>query len=262
MRSGSGDVKLSQLAGYTDQVPEVALRYEAWVMKEEPYSDEAVSFIGREMQAVGRDRRGHFSASSLGSCGRQQQFTYLGMPKAPETAQRMSVLVNGKWMHMKLQAAGITEGFLPEVEVPISENIWGVKGTMDGRTDKSKIFEAKSQNSFGFRKLKTSPEPKDEHIFQVGTYMLMEDQEEAIVFYENKDNQDTKEFKVFRTQALMDRVIQRIEKLLEITQASQLADMLPGCIEKTGWQYNYCAYRDVCPLMKSFAQAKATAEDA
>lgn len=253
-------MKLSQLAGYSDDVPEISLRYEAWIMREEPYSDAAVAFIGREMQSVGRDRRGHFSASSLGSCARQQQFTYVGMPKREETAQRKAVLVNGKWMHMKMQAAGLTEGFLPHVEVPISENIWGIRGTMDGKSDKNKIVEAKSQNSFGFRKLRTSPEAKDEHIFQVGTYMLMEDKEEAIVWYENKDNQDTKEFTVHRTTALMDRVIQRVEKLIEITEAGRLADMLPLCMEKKGWQYDYCAYRDVCPLMKTLNQAKETAD--
>lgn len=253
-------MKLSQLAGYSDDVPQVSLRYEAWIMREEPYGDVAVEFIAKEMQAVGRDRRGHFSASSLGSCARQQQFTYLGMPKAPETAQRMAVLVNGKWMHMKIQAAGLTEGFLPEVEVPISDNIWGVRGTMDGRTDTNKIFEAKSQNSYGFRPLVTASEAKEEHVFQVGTYMLMEDEEEAIIFYENKDRQDTKEFRVHRTKELMDKIIGRIERLIDVTTQGALVDMLPDCVEKKGWRYNYCAYNALCPKMKTFNQAKEYAD--
>lgn len=252
-------MKLSQLAGYKTNPVIMALRYETWLMKEEPYSAEAIEFMGRELTKPDRDRTGHFSASSLGSCARQQQFTFLGMPKLPETAQRMAVLVNGKHQHLKWQMAGLTDGFLPKAEVPISDNIWGLKGTMDGILYEGSVFEGKSQNSHGFRDLRQADYAKSDHVFQAGTYMLVEDREQAVIFYENKDNCDTKEFVVTRSRDLMNQVIERVEDLLTITEHEELAPMLPSCAAGEGWQYNYCAYRKVCPLMKSFAHAKETA---
>jgi len=253
-------VRFADLAGYRERPPVVAIRHEEWLRKGGEFSEEAISFFRGEMNKPERDRSGHFSASSLGSCQRQQQFTFLGWKQLPESPQKLSVLMNGDFVHLRLQMAGISAGWLAQAEVKIPDNPYGVKGTMDGITDNGEVVEIKSQNSYGFRTLRTAGSAKEEHVFQVGTYLTVTGREKGVIVYENKDNQEILEFQVSLTPELEAKVLSRLLDLQTTTEKRELFPMIEPCTrENKGWQFKYCSYRDRCPLMKNFAQAEKQA---
>lgn len=251
-------MKLSQLAKYNLVPPVTLYKHEEWMINERPYTQEAIDFIARELAKVGRDRRGSFSASGLGSCPRQQQFTYLGLAKLPQSAQRMAVLANGTFVHLRLQAAGLSAGWLAEAEVPIPENVTGLKGTMDGTCYEGSVLEAKSINGRAFRFVQE--DPKDEHVYQAETYLVVTGREKAVILYENKDDQSLKEHTVHHDDATDNKIIGRALELQGKTHDRELFPMLPKCLEGKGWQFDYCDYKDRCPLIQSFNQAVKTAE--
>lgn len=253
-------MKLSQLGLYSSKPPVVAFRHEEWLRKDEQLSADSIAFIARELAKEGRDRRGSFSASGLGSCPRQQQFTYLGLSKMPQSGQRQAVLLNGTFVHLRLQAAGLTAGWLAEAEVPIPENPLGLKGTMDGVIDEGSVLEAKSQNSWGYKRLSGMTEAKPEHVFQVGTYLVTTGRDKGVVLYENKDNQEVKEFVVERDEALEEKIIRRAMTLQSKTADGELFDPLPDCLNKKGWVYDYCPFKDRCLKIKNFKEAVALVE--
>lgn len=253
-------MKLSQLGQYSKEPPVVAFRHEEWMRKDEPFSEEAISFVSQELGKTDRDRKGSFSASGLGSCPRQQQFTYLGLQQLSQSGQRMGVLLNGTFVHLRLQAAGLTAGWLAEAEVPIPENPLGLKGTMDGVIDEGSVLEAKSQNDHGFKRLQYATEAKEEHVFQAATYLVCSGKDKAVILYENKNTQDVKEFIVKRDDALDEKIIKRALQLQNKTGDEELFDPLPDCVNKKGWRYDYCPFKDRCLKIKNFKEAVTMAE--
>lgn len=178
------------------------------------------------------------------------------MPKADETAQRMSVLLNGQFVHLRLQMAGISAGYIAEAEANIPENKWGIKGTMDGIHIDGSVIEYKSQNSFGFSRIMKDNKPKEEHRFQVGAYLLTTGREKAYIVYENKDNQEIREFTVRMTEDLALEVESRIKKLSMLSNMKELIEPLDSCMEKKGWEYNYCGYKNECLKIIDWKEAE------
>lgn len=251
-------MKLSKLAGYNTDKPVIMFKHEEWIINERPYSQRAIDFIARELAKVGRDRRGSFSASSLGSCPRQQQFTWIGLAKLKQSAQRMAVLANGSFVHLRLQAAGLSAGWLAEAEVPVPENVTGLKGTLDGVCVDGEVAEIKSINDRAYRFVQDAA--KDEHVFQAETYMVTTGAEKAVILYENKNTQDLKEHIVHHDDATDTKIIGKALELQNRTADLDLFPILPKCLEKKGWQYDYCDYKDRCLLIRSFKQAVKMAE--
>lgn len=251
-------MKLSQLAKYSAAPPIVQFKHEEWMRKDEPFSPEAIDFMAKELAKGDRDRRGSFSASGLGSCPRQQQFTWIGLQKLQASARQMAVFLNGTFVHLRLQAAGLTAGWLARAEVPIPDNATGLKGTMDGEVYEGSVLEAKSINGRAFNFVKD--EPKPEHVYQVETYLVTTGKEKGVILYESKDNQDLKEHVVMHDEAADRKIIGRALELQERTADLDLFPVLPKCMEKKGWEYDYCDYKDRCLLIQSFNQAVKMAE--
>lgn len=253
-------MKLAELAGYNANPLIVTERYEAFVREERPFTQGALAFADKQLSSTPRKRKGTFSASSLGSCLRQQQFTWLGMPEQPQSGQRVGVLMNGDFVHLRLQMIGLSEGFLKQAEVRVGKNEYGLAGTLDGVTDTDDVFEAKSINQRAYEMVKHNNEAKDEHRWQVSTYMMTANKNRAVIFYENKNTQHVKEYVIERDQDIELDVLRRVTTLLNETHDEKLFPMLDDCVEKKGWQHDYCSFKDVCPKMKSWRQAKDTAE--
>ena len=241
-------MKLSTL-GMTKHTPDlVTPLHEAW-LKTNPdlsYTEEALLFLEQQIRKRGRNREGSFSASSLGSCQRQQQFTFLGMPRTPLRPRQIQVAHNGTWMHLRWQMAGISAGWLSCAEIPIPENDWDLMGTMDGILATGQGLELKSCNSHAFSGVKTFG-LKDEHNLQVHTYMLASGIDVFSVIYENKDTQDWYEIVVEQDPKIMQHVKDLTEKQWERAYNKELAPMLKTCEEGIGWQWDWCSYREICP---------------
>lgn len=262
-------MKLSTLAGYNRNPVVVEQRHEAFVASERPFTQQSQAFAEHEISKLlrpnhgDRDRRRSFSASSLGSCGRQQQFTWLGLPRIKMTGQRRGILLNGTFVGIRQQMVGLSEGYLREAEAKIPDNDFGLKGTMDGvHEDGEHLVEYKSQNDRGFKKLIYDKAAKAGHVFQVGVYLAITGMAKAVILYENKNDQTIKEFVIHRDDEVETKVLTKVHLLDDSTDAEVLLPMLPKCKEKTGWEYDYCDYKDRCPLINGWAQAKEMADGA
>lgn len=225
----------------------ISRRHDEWLRSNDHpvYSPRAVAFALDQLTKLDRIRAGTISASSLGTCGRQQQFSYLGMPKMWESQTSASKMANGSMVHLRWQMAGLTEGWLAEAEVPVFSGELGLTGTMDGIAYEGSVVEIKSINARGFSSI-CAFGPKHEHLFQMASYLLATERDKGSFIYENKDTQEYREIVVHRDDLPMREV--------ELTASDQwghigqelLFEPLNDCLDKKGWRYDYCPYRDRC----------------
>ena len=255
-------MKFGEMIKATSRSLVVSPRHEAWLVQNgNPiYSPEALAFGAGELlkQATPRDRRGTFSASSLGTCVRKQLFTYLGMPEAPISAKTAQIFQNGTFMHIRWQMAGLTEGWLAQAEVPVGANDLGLSGTQDGIAHDGTVVEFKSINSHGYAGV-TNFGPKPEHLFQIGTYMVTTGAERAAIVYEDKNTQEYQEHVVVRDQKVSDEIIERAETVWTRAQNHTLPEPLDKCMAGEGYVYKFCPFRNVCLKVKSWEQAEEVA---
>lgn len=233
----------------------VSPRHEEWLrLNSNPvYSTKALRFGAKAMaaQANQRDRTHTFSASSLESCGRRQQFTFLGMPELPPSTKLAGIFQNGTFMHIRWQMAGLTEGWLKQAEVPIGENALNLSGTMDGVLYEDSVLELKSINTNGFNQVQTFG-PKVGHIMQVCSYLIASDREKGVIIYEDKNTQEYSEHIVALDDQLAHEVTIRNEWLWEKTADRELIEPLDKCMAGEGYQYNGCPFRDRCLKIKKW----------
>jgi hypothetical protein len=211
------------------------------------YSEAALEF-GRQAlanQANQRDRTGTISASSLESCGRRQQFTFMGMPELPPTSKLAAIFQNGTYMHIRWQMAGLTEGWLVEAEVPIPTNDLSFSGTMDGILYDDSVLELKSINTNGFNQVQTFG-PKVGHYMQIACYMLATNRTKGVIIYEDKNTQEYSEHVVELKEDLIEEVIIRNTWIWEKTTSKTLIEPLDKCLAGEGYQYLGCPFRDRC----------------
>lgn len=241
----------------------ISNRYDAW-MKENSnptYSQEALDF-GREqlmLQSKPRDRRGTFSASSLNTCQRRQQFTFLGMPELPPTPKTAAIFQNGTFMHIRWQMAGITEGFLKAAEVPVGENDLGLSGTMDAIAYEDSVVEFKSINTYGFGGIATFG-PKEDHLAQGGTYVACTGAERVTFIYEDKNTQEYKEFVKTADELPIAEIWEQADRIQQMVIDKKLAEPLGSCIDQEGFRYNNCQFKDKCLAIRGWDEAEEKIE--
>ena len=241
----------------------ISRRYDAWMEKNSNpvYSSSALHFglSALEAQAAPRDRRGTFSASSLDSCMRKQQFTFLGMPELPPSAKLAAIFQNGTFMHIRWQMAGLTEGWLAAAEVPVpSGNELKLSGTQDGIAYEGSIVEFKSINTNGFSNVATFG-PKEAHLAQGATYAACTGAEKVTFIYEDKNTQEYREIVKTREELPIAEVTERASALWESVETESLAEPLHSCTTKTGQQYNSCQFRNVCLSVRGYEHAREVA---
>lgn len=256
-------MKFSELAKYQDgKGLIVSSRYKTWIAKNANphYSAEALSFGHQQLllQSNQRDRRGTISSSSLSSCQRRQQFTFLGMPELPPSPKLAAIFQTGTFMHIRWQMAGLTAGWLSEAEVPIGKNTYELSGTMDGVLDEDSVLELKSCNSNSFRRV-LSFGPLEGHLFQVGTYVLTTGREKGVLIYEDKDTQEFKEFVFPRAELPLIEIEFGAKLLWQRITAEQLVEPLDECLAKSG-KYLGCPFRDNCLKIRSWEEASDLAD--
>ena len=257
-------MKFSELAKVHSQELIVSPRYEAWIKANSNphFSDEALEFMHRALidQRTPRDRRGSVSASSLGKCQRRQQFTFMGMPEMPYSAKTSSIFVNGTFMHLRWQMAGLTEGFLAQAEVPVpKDNAYRLSGTMDGVLHEGSILELKSTNSYGFSRVLLWG-PLFGHEEQGATYLLATGAEKVVFVYENKDTQEFKEIVKHRDELPLETIIMAVERLWEAIDRKVLAPPLDAVYEPKQ-PCSTCQFRDVCLTVETWDQAQEVADE-
>jgi len=254
-------VKFGELLKYQRPNLVISERHDAWLQANDSavYSAKAIAFAKQQMEALSTpvDRRGKLSASSLGDCPRQQMFTFMGMPQLTRTAQNVQQLQNGVFLHLRWQMAGLTEGWMTEAEVPITNSELRLRGTMDGISYADTLVEIKSISPHGYSSVAKFG-VKEEHRFQVGTYLEASGMERASVVYENKANQEYVEYMVEMDEELHASVTERAGEVWGHADSKTLPEPLSKCIDRDGWQYRFCPYRHQCLRLKSWEDAEET----
>jgi hypothetical protein len=229
----------------------VTMRMETW-MTNNPnpkYSAKALEFAALQLDGVtgsSRLRKKMFRASAAGTCQRKQIFSILEMPKNEQIDSKLAnIFATGNMLHLKWQLAGLTEGWLERAEVPVDRDDMNAGGTMDGILHTGGGFEFKTINSRGYSGV-TMYGPKEMHLFQVHHYMLMGDLDHFSIVYENKDNGEWKEFYVERDSILIDDAKEHLERLNKYLEDEELPPPLDECVLKTGSNYRFCAFKDIC----------------
>jgi hypothetical protein len=234
----------------------VSHRHDAWVVRNDAhpvYTPRALAFAQHQMSAGDRVREGTVSASALGECQRAQQFTYLGMRKLPPDAKNAAKMQNGSFMHLRWQMEGLSEGWLAEAEVPVPTNKYRLAGTLDGVLYEGSVLELKSINMNGFSRVQTFG-PLFPHLYQMATYMLTTGRSRGVFLYECKDNQEYKEIIVTPDDLPMKEAEEQAQALWEATEGQDLKDPLNDCMDRKGWKYNSCPYRDRCLLIHTWEE--------
>ena len=240
----------------------VSPRHDKWMEQNSnpTYTQEALDF-GREqlaLQAKPRDRRGTYSASSLNTCKRKQQFTFIGLPELAYNAKTAGIFQNGTFMHIRWQMAGLTEGWMARAEVPVPKNDLGLSGTIDGISDESDVIELKSIHTNGFSNVATFG-AKEDHIYQAGTYVACTDAERAIFIYEDKNTQEYKEIVLKRSELPIAEITENAQRLWDATDKRKLHEPLSSCEDREGWRYTGCPFRAQCLGIRDWDHAEELA---
>lgn len=174
----------------------VKARYYTWLERyrdKKFHAEEAEKLTYILTKNEERNRTKSWSASSAGQCKRRQEFVYLGKKGTEPTTAARNIFRNGDYMHLRYQVAGLMDGWLLDVEVPVVIENMNVKGTIDGICSDEQVIDFKSMNTNQFRALE---DPKYDHKRQLHAYMRARERRHSRILYEDKNNQEIKEFTV------------------------------------------------------------------
>jgi hypothetical protein len=234
--------------------------YRRWLANGAHYTPEAVARVSELMlaDAGGRsDATGRFRPSMAGDkCPRRQMLSYRGMPAIPPDLASQDFMTAGTFGHYRWQLAGLSEGFLTDIEVKVA-NKWGVKGSGDGLlAEDGSLLELKTTGSRLFSNLVKSMHPKPDHVQQTMMMTLDTDIEWTSIVYEDRDMPQRRiEFRVNvgdtnpTYPSLKTAVIKRLELLNGHADAGTLPEMLTSCTGLSGPDYRECPWRKVCPTL-------------
>jgi hypothetical protein len=219
-------------------------------------SDEVAKFVASELTTPQRDRRLTFSASARGACPREQVFQFTPTrPKARVNTSLFAIFHQGTFMHLKWQALLLDAGILREPEVTCVWEEFNLSGTIDGvgdvpadhdlRADHDTFgWELKSINSRGFQ-WTLDRGPNHHHLLQIHAYMLASGLRLWSLIYENKDNQEWKEFTVHFDPEIAQEVEAELAYLNESVKTKTLPPVLEECSKRKG-AYLKCQFAHVC----------------
>lgn len=184
-----------------------------------------------------RDRSKGWSASSAGYCLRSQYLKSLGYREEfPD--KLLAIFQMGHYVHLKHQVAGLVAGYLESVEVSVSIPEMNVLGTMDGVTTEQEIAEYKSISPYGYNTIEQFG-PEYKHLRQVNAYMQASGLKSARIIYENKGNQDMREYRVTPDLAMVERNIEDW-KILNDALASEADPRDVPCRDGEGDECSWC----------------------
>ena len=169
--------------------------------------------IDEYLQARPRDRRAThcFHPSTLHKPAEYLLKAYFdGDTQADYSTQLSRVFDNGHSVHRRIQRYLTEMGILKKAQFPVENAEYEIKGHADGIVEiegKEGVLEIKSISSQGFYGLFA---PFDKHVVQINVYMFCLGIPQGVILYENKDNQDLKEFIVKQNPEVVNAVLEKI----------------------------------------------------
>ena len=192
-------------------------------------------------QIKNKDRK-KFWISEAGKCARSIYFYFKKFPKKEKDARILRIMDHGDYTHMRIMSVLFALGLVKatEIEIPAQEIVSGRADAIVNIDGKPNVVEIKSISSYGFQKLDN---PRREHLCQVQLYMHYFKIPTGILIYENKDNQDLKEFKVDYDEKIAKNLLEEFEILKHMIE-NNILPPVPSGLED--WECNYCDYAEEC----------------
>ena len=235
-------MRLGQLLKETRKAEWLAPRYMEYIANPD-FAAEA-EHAHKILTRPERDRSKGWSASSAGTCLRQQMYKARKAEAEPYNERALRALHNGSYMHLRHQTAGLVAGYLNEVEVAVEIPDFNVLGTMDGITSIEEIAEYKSINPRWYSEVAQFG-PQKKHLRQVNAYMQASGINRARVLYENKGFGDLKEFLVEADEKAMAANTADWKELNDRLEDGTLPPMLPECMVQEG-EFKWCPFAKTC----------------
>jgi hypothetical protein len=204
--------------------------------------------------------KGVIHPSQIHSCPKAIVFSIIeAAGQSPVPPKLTRIFDNGHYVHDRIQKYLIDAGLIPKdkngrymVEVGLRSDSLNISGSADGIVEidgKRYVLEIKSINGNSFSSLR---EPKEEHVIQVNCYMLVLGLEGAVILYENKDNQEMKEFFVKKDKKVCDWIIERCNEVNEALARREFPDGI--CTGPSDPDARYCPFASICFLDKDFKE--------
>ena len=220
------------------------------------------------------DGSGRLRASAFGTmdmagieyCERRHILSFLGVAQDPPDTGSLEIMNTGTQLHYYLQQAGLSAGWLADIEVPVEYQPWRLRGSMDGIMADGSGLEIKTTNSTIFSKvsnkkkdLEATGKPaylaaKTSHLWQIHMYMIAADIEKfSLVYIDRGYPSRFIELRVQYHEQTAQDVSNAMTNLMAWIDSANLPPMLPGCQQFTGKTYESCQFRSSCPTIKEFA---------
>lgn len=229
-----------------------------------------------KQKRIEEGRLGNFYPSSVGMCKRAVVYQMLGYPSKEIRGQSLLIMENGTSFHNRMEdifeKMGIMvapELSLKDAELRISGRsdaiIWNYLKSADepdeqeivlydakekdkvvyrGPANHILIVEFKSIKSKKFEELpKTKPLKK--HEMQLQLYFYLTHIKRGMVYYENKNTQQTKFYLVEYDEALVQQVKDDIKEILDYVDRKELPEKEGNALDI---MCRYCDFRNLCHL--------------
>lgn len=192
-----------------------------------------------------------FYATDSGKCPRAIYFAMKNYPKKETDARVMRIFEHGDHTHMRIMSVLFSLGLVTAAEVSIPENevIHGRADAIISFSGEPYVVEIKSVNSVKFKK----NEPDADHIKQLQMYLYFFNIKKGILLYENKDNQDLKEFMIGYDENIVKKSISFFNKLKENVEKSIIPEIPPDIED---WRCEYCPYINECEKIEEQKNSK------
>jgi len=165
-------------------------------------------------------RAGVFHPSQLGQkCDRLLYLGYNGHLTSYTIVPKLTRIFGcGSSLEDRVAKYFTDMGILKDRELPVKLDSPPLSGRIDfiiqhGEHGPMPV-ELKSINNLGFGKLTSAPKP--EHLVQLQLYLSLWPVQYGTVLYENKDNQDLKAFLVEYDKDLIDSILDRCKRIMEM----------------------------------------------
>lgn len=212
-----------------------------------------------------------FHPSSIGYCTRKTVYVMSGYPGAELSPQSLSIFENGHSFHNRMEHWFDKAGILIAPELPIKNDELNISGRTDavinnpnstkyqylrevtlvdfndkviytGPDNEIALVELKSINYKGFNRVRNEG-PKEEHVAQLQLYMFLTGIHHGIIFYENKNDQETLEFWIEYDPVLVAKLIDKI-KVINAHVAGGTVPDREGT--RSSFKCRYCDYQEIC----------------
>ena len=227
-----------------------------------------------QQKRIDQGRLGKFYPSSIGRCKRSVVYQMLGYPTKPIPGQNLLIMENGTSFHNRMEDIFEKMGILVAPELSLKDEELRISGRSDAiiwnylksddeedaeeitlydPNDKDKvvyqgpanhilIVEFKSIKSKNYLKLPKS-KPDKKHEMQLQLYFYLTGIRRGMVYYENKDTQESKFFHVFYDEELVQQVKSDIKEILDYVDRRELPEKEGNALDI---MCRYCDFRNLC----------------